>query len=52
MENLVISLLVYTGKKFSARVQIPGTNWKQWRNAFQWVPGSIKPRPFTIHVYF
>ena len=24
-----------------ARVKIPGTNWKQWRNAFHWVPGSI-----------
>ena len=24
-----------------ARVKIPGTNWKQWLNAFQWVPGSI-----------
>ena len=24
-----------------ARVKIPGTNWKQWRNTFQWVPGSL-----------
>ena len=24
-----------------ARVKIPGTNWKQWRNAFQWAPGSV-----------
>jgi len=25
------------------RVKIPRTNWKQWRNAFQWVglPGTV-----------
>ena len=25
------------------RVKIPGTNWKQWRNVFQWVglPGTV-----------
>jgi len=27
--------------KFKARVKIPGTNWKQWRNAFQCVRKRI-----------
>jgi len=38
-------------QEIRARVKIPGTNWKQWRNAFQWVPRTYNHAD-SLHVYF
>ena len=39
--NDVLDLETFWIVSLSGHMQIPGTNWKQWRNVFQCVPGTV-----------